>query len=80
MNIRVFRPNGSKAFQTERMSVYALAPVGYIYLTVETEVYLLTFSVSKFHILHRISKNIFSVQPLQLQIVKTGQLTEPSLT
>ena len=30
MKIRVFRPNGSKAFQTERMSVYALAPVGYI--------------------------------------------------
>ena len=26
-----------EAFQTERMSVYALASVGYIYLTVEAE-------------------------------------------
>ena len=48
MKIRVFRPNGSKAFQTERMSVYALAPVGYIYLTVETESTSLHFQFPSF--------------------------------
>lgn len=37
-----------KAFQTERMSVYALASVGYIYLTVEAESTSLHFQFPSF--------------------------------